>query len=580
DDSNGHTTPVAVDLTELDWNGTPPTADDKNLNTKEDTPIIVTLSGNDIDGDLASFKIAMLPDNGILYRVYEGPGDPANEIYVAGESITATSGQADLVFVPNENFGSNTAITFNYTATDAENGVSEPALVEITVERVADTVGDSLDAYIGEETVVSVDLGNTDNAIITTADGTSNGEVTSIEYSDGTIITPESGTYLYTSTGQGLGIGTNGDFRINEGDALNVDLPTYLTEIALVFKNASGQTFTFTTMNVDGSQSVIEYTFSGGANSLSSFTLSSDIPFNEFSFEVIGQSQGGNGSTLVSIGTDSVTQTSYVYPLTAQYDLIDMDGSELISEITISGFPAGTDILIYEADNDGVTEVTDNGDGTWTILPSAFTEVNGVYTINDLVIQSASPLPDGFKPQLEITLSDGIDTSISIQGGTEVTELVGGDGNDLLIGSDIDNILSGGVGDDILIGGAGNDIMTGGAGSDSFVWNGGDQGTTTIVAQDHITDFTVADDSLDLSDLLDSLGMTDVGVVESYLSLADNGSNQAVLSVKDSVNGSVVQEIVLDNVNIQGLKTDLSLDPGATNTDLLNQLIDQSKLIV
>ncbi len=41
-----------------------------------------------------------------------------------------------------------------------------------------------------------------------------------------------------------------------------------------------------------------------------------------------------------------------------------------------------------------------------------------------------------------------------------------------------------------------------------------------------------------------------------------------------------MQEIVLDNVSIQDLKTDLSIDQGATNNDLLNQLIDQSKLIV
>ena len=159
--------------------------------------------------------------------------------------------------------------------------------------------------------------------------------------------------------------------------------------------------------------------------------------------------------------------------------------------------------------------------------------------------------------------------------------ITGTDSSETLDGAAGNDILDGGLGDDILVGGAGDDLLMGGAGADTFEWNSGDQGTVSMPASDHVQDFTVADnDKLDLSGLLDALGMTDPGLVESYLSLTENASNQAVLNVKDSDGGSVVQEIVLDNVSIQDLKADLSLDSGASNSDLLNQLIDQSKLIV
>ncbi|WP_417221822.1 VWA domain-containing protein, partial [Amphritea sp.] len=153
-------------------------------------------------------------------------------------------------------------------------------------------------------------------------------------------------------------------------------------------------------------------------------------------------------------------------------------------------------------------------------------------------------------------------------------------GDDRLLGTDGNDIIDGLGGNDILIGGEGDDLLMGGVGADTFKWNSGDQGSATTPASDHIQDFSVAEDKLDLSDLLDSLGLaTSGGVIESYLSLTEN-SGDTVLNVKDSAAGDVVQEIVLDNVSLDSLRSDLSLDSSATNNDLLTQLIDQSKLIV
>ncbi|WP_267846791.1 tandem-95 repeat protein [Vibrio cholerae] len=81
------------------------------------------------------------------------------------------------------------------------------------------------------------------------------------------------------------------------------------------------------------------------------------------------------------------------------------------------------------------------------------------------------------------------------QGGNDT--LNGGTGNDTLYGGKGNDTLIGGEGNDILIGSLGNDILTGGSGEDLFKWVQGDLDRST----DRITDFTIHQDKIDLSDL-------------------------------------------------------------------------------
>jgi 5'-nucleotidase len=64
------------------------------------------------------------------------------------------------------------------------------------------------------------------------------------------------------------------------------------------------------------------------------------------------------------------------------------------------------------------------------------------------------------------------------------------------------DVIVGTAGDDIIIGGIGADVLTGGAGGDKFVYN------SLRDAGDTITDFTPYADTIDLSGLLNSLGIT------------------------------------------------------------------------
>jgi len=134
------------------------------------------------------------------------------------------------------------------------------------------------------------------------------------------------------------------------------------------------------------------------------------------------------------------------------------------------------------------------------------------------------------------------------QGGND--QLFGGAGNDLLFGGEGNDRLEGGEGDDTLIAGLGDDLLSGDEGSDIFVWQAGDTGT------DHILDFDVSHDKLDLSDLLQG---EDQHSLEGFLSFTiENGST--TIEIDADKDGQVDQRIVLDGV-------DLAAEYGVDATD-------------
>ncbi len=82
-----------------------------------------------------------------------------------------------------------------------------------------------------------------------------------------------------------------------------------------------------------------------------------------------------------------------------------------------------------------------------------------------------------------------------LAGGGGFDSLSGGRGGDRIAGGTGDDIIWGGGGRDTLLGRAGSDTMTGGDGHDSFRFLNGDASAGT---PDHITDFSRADDVIDL----------------------------------------------------------------------------------
>ncbi|WP_231385604.1 cadherin domain-containing protein, partial [Vibrio cholerae] len=135
------------------------------------------------------------------------------------------------------------------------------------------------------------------------------------------------------------------------------------------------------------------------------------------------------------------------------------------------------------------------------------------------------------------------------QGGHD--RLDGGVGKDTLYGGSGNDTLIGGNDNDILIGGLGNDILTGGSGEDLFKWVDGDLDGST----DLITDFTIHQDKIDLSDLFSDETRTLDQLLNSHvIEITDKGQNSEIVINKGPTEHVTIQ---LDGVTAGDLLSNL-----------------------
>ncbi|PQJ62708.1 Ig-like domain-containing protein [Photobacterium angustum] len=162
----------------------------------------------------------------------------------------------------------------------------------------------------------------------------------------------------------------------------------------------------------------------------------------------------------------------------------------------------------------------------------------------------------------------GGNDTLNGNGGNDI--LLGDGGNDTLNGGDGDDLLLGGYGNDTLSGGDGNDILTGGAGRDLFLF---DTISKDKVSTDHITDFKVSEDKLNISDLLDKYEHQDsLDTLLSHVDakIIDNDASKKDLELTVKTDSGKEQNIVLDNVDINGF----SLTDHSSSHDIVSSLYD------
>ncbi|MEW6995877.1 Ig-like domain-containing protein, partial [Colwelliaceae bacterium MEBiC 14330] len=244
---------------------------------------------------------------------------------------------------------------------------------------------------------------------------------------------------------------------------------------------------------------------------------------------------------------------------------VTVDGSTVTSEFSYILFTAGDNTDDYGIDNISYTPAyvedvftysltNDNGDAdtaTLTITQSQQGTANGdmlTGTSNDDVINGLGGEDNisGNAGDDILSGGDGIDT---ISGGTGNDNITGGADGDSINGNAGDDIITGGTGidnisgddgDDSLTGGVGNDFLTGGSGIDTFIWLAGDSGV------DEITDFTVGEDVIDISDILQ---ISDGENLNEFLDFESDGTD-TTLSIYADGGNTVTQTIVLDNVDL------------------------------
>ncbi|MGH9921520.1 MAG: Ig-like domain-containing protein, partial [Nitrososphaerales archaeon] len=117
----------------------PPVADDQTVETDEDTPIVITLTGNDVDGDSLTFSIVVGPAHGTLGAIT--PTGPTS---------------AQVTYTPNTNFNGPDSFTFKARDVSLDSNI---ATVSITVKPVNDPpVANDDIASTNEDTPVNISV--------------------------------------------------------------------------------------------------------------------------------------------------------------------------------------------------------------------------------------------------------------------------------------------------------------------------------------------------------------------------------------------------------------------------------------
>ncbi len=177
--------------------------------------------------------------------------------------------------------------------------------------------------------------------------------------------------------------------------------------------------------------------------------------------------------------------------------------------ISLSGFD-GNDTLLGGSGNESLTggagnDIIDGGGGTDS---ATFGGSSGA--IVNLLTQTASDGQGGADVIRNVENVSGGQFADDLTGDDNNNNLNGNAGNDILRGNAGADFLDGGDGNDVLEGGASNDqlnggrnndVLTGGAGADTFAFMRNAQPTLTDFGVDVITDFSVVDDLLNVSNV-------------------------------------------------------------------------------
>ncbi len=151
--------------------------------------------------------------------------------------------------------------------------------------------------------------------------------------------------------------------------------------------------------------------------------------------------------------------------------------------------------------------------------------------------------------------------------GNQLANLLDGQGgNDTLSGGAGNDTLLGGGGADLLIGGSGKDVLTGNAGLDLFRFSAALNATTNV---DRITDFVVADDTIQLDDAVFAgvgpLGALSAGAFRTGTAAAD-ASDRVIY---DSATGKLYFDADGNGAGAQVLFATLTAGTALTVTDFV-----------
>jgi hypothetical protein len=202
---------------------------------------------------------------------------------------------------------------------------------------------------------------------------------------------------------------------------------------------------------------------------------------------------------------------------------------------TINGTDAKNDLLTGTSGADSI----DGHKGADTMQGGAGDDHYMVDNVKDLVVENAGEGNDSVISKL---------ASYTLPGNVE-NLYTSGSGHQLGVGNELNNSLHTGGGDslngmdgnDILNAGSGSSVLTGGNGNDIFEFSMPTSGMSKI------TDFTIGQDLLDLSDAMRKYHGSDP-VADHTLSLRSDGHGGTIVAVDPTHSGKMVDVVDLQHV--------------------------------
>ncbi|MBI2382440.1 MAG: tandem-95 repeat protein, partial [Gammaproteobacteria bacterium] len=417
-----------------------PTANDSSATGSEDpaTPIAVTITGADVDGNLQSFVIDSLPANGTLYL------DAAmTQAVTLGMVLAAGAGSLSLYFQPNTHWSGDTG--FGFHTLDAGGLSSAGATATITVTPVADTPNLSLTSLSGSGFLTTWDSAANESSTsqrvdqtqfdgwtrIDTPDGQAGGANTFELWHEGDSMANQAGSNITIHGSPNSNAANNSWLELNDSNGLaqtigiertfnTVAGALYTFELDYAGRAGFGTDYTNIAIYLDGNligtyagtspQDALDWEHlltrfvgDGLSHTLRIITQPSATHVNGrgamLDNLMLTEERGvlagnANGGADTRIDLSNYLGTS----------LVDTDGSETLS-LRISDLPAGA--RVYSADQPGGYAVVG---GVVTIpasqLASAYVLIDGAYTGTlNLGISAIATESDGGQALASQTLS-------------------------------------------------------------------------------------------------------------------------------------------------------------------------------
>ncbi|CZF79088.1 Poly(beta-D-mannuronate) C5 epimerase 1 [Grimontia celer] len=250
-------------------------------------------------------------------------------------------------------------------------------------------------------------------------------------------------------------------------------------------------------------------------------------------------------------GSSGSPATDTIEDFDTATDMVDL--SSALDFKNLTSFSALTESLEFtESDGTATLSISVGGDKVQDIV---FKDVS----LDEMVNGTASGMT-----QEEIL------TSVIDSGQLYLGTNFGNASANTLVADDAGESLFGMNGNDTLQAGKGDDILTGGEGDDLFVWL--ESSLSTPANTDRVTDLTLGQDKLDISDLLTGIGTNPEA--SDLLPFFDDASvaSDGTISLTLASNGQT-QNIVLQSMDISSSGLDLAA--GSSTSAIITALYEQ-----